>query len=127
MNNGDQDLILFIPCIVEILILISCIWAGIDSSKIELKKYKTSLSCSPFVLFLGCLLVWIIVFPWYLIVRGKIKSGTIQLKDGMSLSQPVITTEPTDSRIEKKCPHCAEPVLIDAKLCKHCGSKLDFQ
>jgi len=26
----------------------------------------------------------------------------------------------------KKCPFCAEVVKLDAKLCKHCGSKLQF-
>ncbi|MDD5014784.1 MAG: zinc ribbon domain-containing protein [Atribacterota bacterium] len=25
----------------------------------------------------------------------------------------------------KKCPQCAEKVLPDAKICKHCGSKLE--
>lgn len=26
-----------------------------------------------------------------------------------------------DVRKEKKCPHCAETVLVEAKVCKHCG------
>ncbi len=27
----------------------------------------------------------------------------------------------------KKCPYCAETILIDAKKCKHCGELLDSQ
>ena len=95
MNNENQDLTLFLPCIFWLLMFISSIWAGVDSSKIELKKYKSSLSCSPFVLFLGCFLLWIVVFPWYLIVRSNIRSGAVLLKDGMTLSQPPVTTSET--------------------------------
>ena len=29
------------------------------------------------------------------------------------------------SRIERKCPFCAELILVDAKLCKHCRSKVE--
>jgi hypothetical protein len=58
------------------------IWAAIDSSKIQLKRYKSGISYGPVALFLGFLLLWIVAFPWYLILRYKIKTGTAVLKDG---------------------------------------------
>lgn len=27
----------------------------------------------------------------------------------------------TGPRVERECPHCAEPILAKAKICKHCG------
>jgi hypothetical protein len=59
----------------------TAIWAAIDSSKIQLKRYKSGVSYGPIVLFIGFVLLWIIAFPWYLIVRYKIKNGTAVLKD----------------------------------------------
>ena len=64
----------------QIIILVSSIWVGIDSSKLELKKYKSGISYGPVVMVILCLLLWIVAFPWYLIVRGKIKAGTAKLK-----------------------------------------------
>ena len=64
----------------QIIILVSSIWVGIDSSKLELKKYKSGISYGPVVMVILCLLLWIVAFPWYLIVRGKINAGTAELK-----------------------------------------------
>jgi hypothetical protein len=36
-------------------------------------------------------------------------------------------SEEIASRNSKKCPMCAENVLSEAKICKHCGSSLDVQ
>lgn len=59
----------------------TAIWAAIDSSTIQLKRYRTGISYGPVVLFLGFLLLWVVAFPWYLSVRSKIKAGTALLKD----------------------------------------------
>jgi len=64
------------------MVLGTAIWAAIDSSKIQLKRYKSGISYGPVVLFFGFLFLWIVAFPWYLIVRYKIKTGTATLKDG---------------------------------------------
>jgi len=64
-----------------IMVLGTSLWAALDSSKIQLKRYKSGISYGPVVLFLACALLWIVGFPWYLIVRYKIKSGTAVLKD----------------------------------------------
>ena len=40
--------------------------------------------------------------------------GAVASSSPIGLSAPV-------SRDERECPHCAEPILARAKLCKHCG------
>jgi len=34
---------------------------------------------------------------------------------------PASQSAPASSRVERSCPWCAEPILIAAKVCKHCG------
>ena len=69
------------PGIFQILIFGSALWAAIDSSQIQLKRYKSGISYGPVVVFLCFVFLWIVAFPWYLIVRNKIKAGTAILKD----------------------------------------------
>ena len=64
-----------------ILIGITSLWAGIDSKKIGLNRYKLGIGCRPVALFCCCYLLWIFIFPWYLWARFKIKDGTAVLKD----------------------------------------------
>jgi hypothetical protein len=71
-----------IVSLTGVMVLITAIWTAIDSSKIQLKRYKSGISYGPVVLFFGVVLLWIIAFPWYLIVRHKILTGTAVLKDG---------------------------------------------
>ena len=58
------------------------IWAAIDSSQLQLRRYKSGISYGPVVLFIACALLWIVGFPWYLSMRYKIKTGTAVLKEG---------------------------------------------
>jgi len=62
-------------------VLGTALWVAIDSSKIQLKRYKSGISYGPVVLFIACAMVWIVGFPWYLAMRYKIKTGTAILKD----------------------------------------------
>ena len=39
-----------------------------------------------------------------------------------ALAQPDSSREP--ARAERECPHCAERILVHAKVCKHCGNKI---
>jgi hypothetical protein len=87
---------LFVACIVLysvfrlnvawIMVLGTSLWAALDSSKIQLKRYKSGISYGPLVLFVACALLWIVGFPWYLIMRYKIKTGTAVLKDAANAS-----------------------------------------
>jgi hypothetical protein len=62
----------------------TALWAAVDSTKIGLKRYKSGLSYGPVVLFIGIALLWVVVFPWYLIVRDRVKRGV------QPLNQPPI-------------------------------------
>ena len=65
-----------------IMVLGTALWAAIDSSKIQFKKYKSSITTvGPVILFFGIVVLWIVFFPWYLSMRYKIKTGTAILKE----------------------------------------------
>lgn len=67
--------------LVTPMVILTSIWVAFDSSRIELRRYKSGISYGPVVLLFACLLLWIVSFPWYLTMRNKIKSGTAVLKD----------------------------------------------
>ena len=69
------------PLFLYVAIFGTSLWAAIDSSRIQLYRYKSGIALKPFGLFLGCLLLWIVAFPWYLSVRYRIKSGLAGLKE----------------------------------------------
>jgi hypothetical protein len=58
----------------------SSLWVAIDSSKMQLKRYKSGISYGPATLFIGCILLWLVAVPWYLWMRYQIESGRAVLK-----------------------------------------------
>ena len=66
------------------IVLGTGIWAAVDSTKIQLKRYKSGISYGPVVILICFVGLWIVAFPWYLILRYKIKTGTAILKDGVT-------------------------------------------
>jgi hypothetical protein len=92
--------VLFIP----LLVLGTSIWVLIDASRIGVKKAaqkpqtgRLQADVGPVGWFIFCLLVWIIAFPYYLVVR---------------------------SQLRKKCPQCLGVVPDGARKCMHCGGDL---
>lgn len=69
----------FVPVVI-LTVFGTSIWAATDSVRIELQAYKTLIALHPIVLFNLMYLLWIPLFPWYLIVRSKIASGTLPKK-----------------------------------------------
>jgi len=63
------------------MVLATSLWAAIDSRKLQLRRYQSGISYGPSVIFIACALLWIVGFPWYLIMRHKIKTGTAVLKE----------------------------------------------
>jgi hypothetical protein len=87
-----------------IMVLGTSLWVAIDSSKIQLMRYKSGISSGPVVLFFACALLWIVGFPWYLSMRYKIKSGTaVVIKDG------------------PRCVSCEETIDPGIPICPKCG------
>jgi hypothetical protein len=63
-----------------IIVAATALWAAIDSSKLELHKYKGGTSGAVLVFF-GVVLLWIVFFPLYLVMRARRLSGELQLKE----------------------------------------------
>ena len=70
-----------------IVIFLTAVWAAIDSSKLQLRRYKSGISYPPAVLFVLFLLLWVVAFPWYLAMRRKIQTGEAILKETDSYSE----------------------------------------
>jgi len=51
-----------------ILVLGTSVWVLVDGYKYEMDKNE-----SPVVWFIGCLLLWIVAFPWYVVKRSNYK------------------------------------------------------
>ncbi|MEW6199514.1 MAG: hypothetical protein AB1601_12735 [Planctomycetota bacterium] len=83
------------------VVLATALWAAVDSARRELKKYRSGIATGPVVLFIGVALLWFIGFPWYLVVRGKIRAGTMPLKSasaaGTAKTGAVAATHNTES------------------------------
>ena len=84
VGNG-LDKITGIP-IMGGIVLVTALWAAIDSDRIELHKYKITGSFVPsfgnsWSVFLFVFLLWVYCFPAYLIIRGKILKGIIPLRN----------------------------------------------
>ena len=62
-------------------ILTSSFWVAYDSSKINLSRYRTGISYKPWILFLLMIPLWYISFPWYVVVRYRIRRGRIRVID----------------------------------------------
>jgi hypothetical protein len=56
---------------------------------------------------------------WAVLVVGALLLCTSGVAKGASESVPTDTAEPT-----RKCPECAERVLVDARKCRYCSSEL---
>jgi hypothetical protein len=58
----------------------TAIWAGWDSKRIKAGEYDVRVARNPATLIAGIFFLWIIVFPWYLVERYRIKKGTMPRK-----------------------------------------------
>ena len=64
-----------------VLVLGTSIWVAFDASKHKLAQYQNGIG-GPVVACLGSLLFWIIVFPFYLTIRSRIRTGVQPVKTG---------------------------------------------
>jgi hypothetical protein len=51
--------------------------------------------------------------------------GILLLGFFMLMSRPIDRPPKLDLSVYTKCPDCAEAILREAKVCKHCGRRLD--
>jgi hypothetical protein len=62
-----------------IVVLGTSIWVAFDAGKHQLAEYQNEIG-GPLGACLGSLLLWIIVFPWYLAIRSRIRAGVLPVK-----------------------------------------------
>lgn len=56
-------------------------WGAFDSAQIRIREYKTSLASHPVLLFVAMVLLWVVIFPSYLVVRSKIRAGCLERRE----------------------------------------------
>ena len=100
--------------VVQVIVLLgvvcTTIWVGFDAPKRNWPEKSTSTA----IWVIGCLLLWIVVFPIYLIQRGKTTEKGVAEAGKFAL--------PLQPELYRSCPHCKEPMRRDAGVCPHCRS-----
>ena len=95
--------------LILLVVVGTTIWIGIDASK---RDWGDGSGTATWVI--GCLLLWIVVFPMYLYKRGR-----VPLKDAPAT--PAVPAElPVVDPMYRECPHCKEAMRRDASDCPHC-------
>jgi hypothetical protein len=100
--------------IVLLVVVGTVIWVGVDASR---RDWGNGAGTGTWVI--GCILLWIVVFPVYLAKRGK-----APLKDAYTHTVTTAAlgpvTAPSPQPAYRECPHCKEPMRRDASVCPHC-------
>jgi len=68
------------PVIPALVVIGTSLWVYFDAKKLDLGRYRTGL-VNPEVVTIGCFMMWIIAFPWYLSTRHRITRGEMPLKN----------------------------------------------
>lgn len=107
--------------LVLLLLLVvigTTIWVGFDASKRDFGPNGTSTGAWVG----GCLLLWIIIFPMYLVQRGKapIKDATGVGAAESLIPQGLPVIPAVQAATHRVCPHCKESMRRDAGTCPHC-------
>ena len=96
--------------LVLLVVVGTTIWVGLDSSRRDWGDRGSG--TAGWVV--GCLLLWIVVFPVYLSKRNK-----APLKDAPTFAAGPAALSPHGG-MYRECPHCKEPMRRDADTCPHC-------
>lgn len=97
--------------LVLLVVVGTTIWVGVDASR---RDWSGRTGTAGWVI--GCILLWIVFFPYYLVVRGK-----VPLKEA-GAAAPNWTSPSSDGVpvAYRECPHCKEGMRRDASHCPHC-------
>jgi hypothetical protein len=57
--------------LVPLMVLVSSAWVVRDAERRGLREVEPRLAHHRLVLFIGCVVLWVVAFPWYLTVRGR--------------------------------------------------------
>jgi len=86
-------------------------------------------------IYCGKILIGIVVLPFFILIlfsAGNLALFVVPSLWFVLIVDGFLAADRANKKIDKKigdlikkCPQCAEKVLPDAKICKHCGSKLE--
>jgi hypothetical protein len=97
--------------IILIAVVATTIWVAFDAPKRNWPEKSTGTT----TWVIGCILLWIVVFPVYLVQRGKTTENGVSVA-GASAALP-------QTEMYRTCPHCKEPMRRDASVCPHCRNQ----
>src|SRR3954468_13040545 len=98
--------------VVLLVVVGSTIWVGFDAQARDFSN--NALASGTWQWVLGTLLLWVIVFPIYLVARGRVP---LKVPGTPAPSAP----SPPSAVALKVCPDCAEQVRAAARKCRFCG------
>jgi hypothetical protein len=116
-----------------LLVLGTSIWVAVDAGNHKLGEYENGFggvagAC------VGSLLLWIVVFPWYLAVRSRIRAGIQPVSAAHAATAPAVASaerpgivlgRPTGKARFKLCVSCGKHVQLADPNCWNCKSS-DF-
>jgi hypothetical protein len=104
--------------VVLSVIAATAIWVGYDARKFDWAG--SGLARTPFEWAIGCLALWILIFPVYLVRRRQVPRREALVLLGAP--EQVGWAPPAFARVP--CPGCATPVHPNAQVCHVCGHRL---
>ena len=110
--------------VVPVLVLVSAGWCAFDSRRIQLQRYRSGISYGPLPLFLAISCIWVVGFPWYLIVRQRITQGRAALKPQVTSVAAAVPADLTCTRCQVRYPsehYFPRP----GSLCRECQACAD--
>jgi len=108
-----------------LFVLGSIIWVGVDNRAMD-REYGDSEGASTALWVIGCILLWIVVFPWYLFHRHD-RRRTAEYISRLE------EEEAEELRAERPptgafCGACGtEQALPGDRFCRGCGASLDVE
>jgi hypothetical protein len=100
--------------LVLLVVVGSSIWVGCDAQARDFSNHSFASGTTQWVF--GSLLLWIIVFPVYLVARGRVPLRAGKTAAGAAGAPPAV-----GGMAVKACPDCAEQVRAAARKCRFCG------
>lgn len=112
--------------VVFLVVIGTTIWVGIDASGKDFSR--SSLARSTAIWVLGCVAMWILVFPLYLYERGRVpRKGAPRPAAGGGWAPPVPYTSqapPKSAPNARRCHACGQAVHQTFATCTRCGANL---
>lgn len=93
--------------VLVLIYVASVVWVAVDAGRHDWSQRRRGAKTAAGQV-IGVVILWIVFFPLYLVQRRQVPRIGRRIALGT-----------------KKCPDCAEVVLAEALVCKHCGRRFD--